>query len=210
MLVANAQNIRTKYKPYHKRWRNVKTLSGIVMFRLGLPQTAALHGLCIVGVKGKRAVGPSLHARRNPQVSCGKTQQCCFPCLAPIAFSLLTALVYWQETMIYTLYGFHILESKPLVKYEHKCAHCHQMYFPQMNCILLSHQRKILHRDELLKKFWAPLLLVTKTGTEATLLTSKKWKRNHYGRLDFDSSMRSCSTISIVQTAISNTFLLWW
>lgn len=119
------------------------------------------------------------------------------PRLAPIAFSLLSALVYWQETMIYTFYGFHILERKTLIKYEHKCTHCHQMYSPQMNCILLAHQHSILYRIELLKKFWAPLLcwLPKQALTEATLLTSQKWKRNHYGRLDFDSSMRSCSTI---------------
>lgn len=128
---------------------NVKTLSAIVMFRLCFPQTAALCGLCIVWVKGRRAVGSSLDSSRTPQMSCGKTQQYCLPCLVPIIFSLLTALVYWQKTMIYTLYGFHILENKTLVKYEHKRAHCHQMYSPQMNRILLAHQHRILYRTEL-------------------------------------------------------------
>lgn len=187
---------------------NVKTRSAIVMFGLGFPQSAALHGLCIVWVKGRMAVGPSLHSSRIPQMSCDKTQQCFFPGLVPIIFSLLSALVYWQKTMIYTLYGFHILESKTLFKYEHKCARCPQMYSPQMNCILLAHHHRILYRTELFKKFWAPLLCWL--FAEATLLTSQKWRRNHYGWLDFDSSTRSCTIISIVQTVISNTFLPWW
>lgn len=97
------------------------------------------------------------------------------------------------------LYGFHILESKPLVKHEHKYAHCHQMYSPQMNCMLLAHQHRIPQRIGLFKKFWAPL---------PCWWLKQALNRGNYGRLDL-TALRSCSTISIVQTAISNTFCVW-
>lgn len=57
-----------------------------------------------------------------------------------------------------------------------------------------------------LRSFELHCVLVTRSGTHRGN-TSEQGKRNYYGRVHFDSSVRSCSTISIVQTAISNTFL---
>lgn len=91
--------------------------------------------------------------------------------------------------MIYTLYGFHIIESKILVKYEHKRAHCHQMYSPQMNsCCLPISIGSCTELNSLRSSELRCCAGYQNRHSEATLLTSHKWKRSHYGRLDLDSS----------------------
>jgi len=69
MLIANAQNTRTKYKLHHIRDRgNMKTMAPIAMLQLHFPQAAALPGPCTVQGSGRRrrAVGPCLLLWQKP------------------------------------------------------------------------------------------------------------------------------------------------
>lgn len=87
----------------------MKTTASIVMLKLHFPQTTALPDLCIVQVSGKRrrAMGPCPLLWQNPSSELWQTPAVLLPPFSPCAFSLLlTALVYWEEAMIYALYCF--------------------------------------------------------------------------------------------------------